>query len=153
MGERMENPGVYVEHLQPDAWPFVPFLGLVVSVPLLLLAVLIIHGGRSRMAALRGGLVLAISFAALTAGVVGLTAARDAYSAAEDTNRAQYRQEVHAWAMTTYGLDLSEVELSSLLNQETVLLASASPPQRAHLSIDRANDRIAIVNDLNQTID
>ena len=148
----MDNPGVYAEHLQPDAWPFVPFLGAVAFVPIFLLGVLMIHGGISKVAKFRGAVVVAISIGLLSVSIVGLTAVNDSYYEEEASNQELYRQEVHAWALTTYGLDLTDSELSSLLNQETVLLDSAEPPQRAHLLLDRVNDKITIVNDLNQAI-
>jgi hypothetical protein len=108
----MANPGLYFPHASDTMWPFLAFIGAVISVPLLAFAILMVIVGQiSRIRAVAAAvLMLAIA----TASLAGYVRADLDYREAEVAHRAAYVGRVGGWLEQAYGAKLAEAELSTI---------------------------------------
>jgi hypothetical protein len=108
----MANPGVYFPYASDTAWPFLAFVGGVISVPLLGFAILMVIAGHvSRMRSVAAA-VVALAIAAASIGA--LAKADSDFRKAETAHRTAYLGEARAWLERGYGVNLTEAELSEV---------------------------------------
>ena len=139
-----DNPGVYEPFTQTEAWPFIPALGLVISIGLVAVFVLYLVGLRERVFPVWQPVVVGLLAVVVSAtSVWGLAAASDQWAARDAEKYAQYETDVRDWitASASVGVStsvtVSTEQTRDLLARQTVTLPSTSGPVVLLLTSDR----------------
>lgn len=122
-----DNPGIYEPFVQAAAWPFIPALGLVISIGLVAVLVLYLIGLRERVFPGWHPLVVGLLAAAVsTASVLGLVAASDQWTASDADKYAQYETDVGDWIAVSASVEVTNEQIQDLLAWQSVTFPSAS---------------------------
>ena len=146
-----DNPGVYEPFTQTEAWPFIPALGLVISIGLVAVFVLYLVGLRERVFPVWQPVVVGLLAVAVSAtSVSGLVAASDQWAARDAEKYAQYETDVRDWitASASVGVStsvtVSTEQTRDLLARQTVTLPSTSGPVVLLLTSDRSDSVLVL---------
>jgi hypothetical protein len=134
-----DNPGIYEPFAFAVAWPFIPALGLVISIGLVAVFALYLIGLRERVFPVWQPMVvglLAIAVSALS--VIGLLAASDQWAAGNADKYAQYETDVQDWIAAGASVDVSEEQTRDLLARQPVTFPTGSGPVVLLLTSDRS---------------
>jgi hypothetical protein len=134
-----DNPGVYQPFVQAEAWPFIPALGLVISIGLLAVFVLYLIGLRERVFPVWQPVMVGLLAVAVSAmSVVGLGAASEQWTARDAEKYAQYETEVRDWIAASAAVDVTTEQTRSLLARQPVTFPSGSGPVLLQITTDRS---------------
>ena len=135
----LDNPGVYQPFVQATAWPFIPALGLVISIGLVAVLVLYLVGLREKVFPVWHPIVVGLlAVAVSTASVSGLIAASDQWTASDAAKYAQYKTDVGDWIAASASVDVTNEQTQDLLDRQTVTFPSNSGPVVLLLTPDRS---------------
>ena len=133
-----DNPGVYEPFVQTSAWPFIPALGLVISICLVAVFALYLVGLRERVFPVWHPVLVGLLAVAVSApSVFGLVAASDQWTASGAEKYAQYETDVQDWIVASASVGVSTEQTEDLLARQPVTFPSGSGPVLLRLTSDR----------------
>lgn len=141
-----DNPGVY-DHVEQTAWwPFIPALGLIVGVSLLVIFVLTAvmamkRDGSGLWAAASGLLAIVI----LGSSIVGCAAAASQYEQLDRANHDRYVAEVARWVSDEVGAEIAASDAARLLDGEALTASIGGELSDLSIEQDRHNDLLKLV--------
>jgi hypothetical protein len=140
-----DNPGIYEPFAQGEAWPFIPALGLVISIGLVAVFALYLVGLRERAFPVWHAVVVGLLAAAVTAASVsGLVAASDQWTARDAEKYALYETDVRDWIAASASVDVSTEQTRDLLDRQTVTFPINSGPVSLYLTSDRSTGLLVL---------
>jgi hypothetical protein len=134
-----DNPGIYEPFVSGEAWPFIPALGLVISIGLVAVFSLYLIGLRERVYPVWQPVVVGLLAVAVSAvSVFGLVTASDHWIDREADKYAQYETDVRDWISASASVNVSKEQARDLLARRPVTFPSSSGPVVLVLTSDRS---------------
>jgi hypothetical protein len=148
-----DNPGIYEPFAFAVAWPFIPALGLVISIGLVAVFVLYLVGLRERVFPVWQPVVVGLLAVAVSAtSVFGLVAASDQWTAGDADKYAQYEVGVRDWIAAGESVDVSEEQTRDLLAGQPVTFTTGSGPVVLRLTSNRSAG-VLVLDIFDQTLE
>ena len=114
----MNNPGVYVSHVETSAAPLVLFFVALVLAGVLVLAVMMFVAGGARCKRPVSGVLSILLVAGLVGAFQGMASASNDYEQTETAQYSEYVANVQAWLAEEHNITADTSTVESLLTRE-----------------------------------
>lgn len=142
----MDNPGIYESYVQAEAWPLLAFLGAVIALPVLGLAIIALFTSATKTRRLQASVALLVSIAVGTLSVAGMIRADTIYRAAEAAKKGAYIAEVQDWLRSNYGAEVEFTDAASLVAGSSRAITTVRGTVQAQIVPHWHDDMIRLVD-------
>ncbi|MBG6056428.1 hypothetical protein IWX81_002865 [Salinibacterium sp. CAN_S4] len=141
----IENPGIYEAYRQTEAWPFLPFLGVLLCAGMIVFTLLLVMaahaGAQPKWRAVVCGLATVIVGCA---SVYGLTVASAQWVARDEAKHTVYIASVREWITDQISVPVGNEETVQLLEGKTVKIATRDGSLTTKIQTDSSQDALIL---------
>jgi hypothetical protein len=142
----LDNPGVYVSHVETSAWPLLYFFGSLAFAGVLVLTVMMFIAGGARWRRPVSGVLSLVMIAGLAATFTGMGDASARYGDAEAGAYSDYVVTVQHWLEEENSLSTDTTTVASLLRREPENVLSDTEVVPIRFDFNYGTDEIVIVH-------